>query len=133
MKGTNMKHILTLFTTMLLAPLGMTHAADQVSPPVPQGLVTPLDWLKAQPAPDFAAGSTLPPLTRWGWAMSFDVAKELVERWGYAVEFAGYVSEKVADEALNKPDSRNGRCLELVARDPKKYRLGVLLDRQFPK
>ena len=95
--------------------------------------VKPLDWLKAQTPPDFAPNSTLPPLTRWGWAMSFDVAKELADRWGYAVEFAGYVSEKVADEALANPNGRNGQCLALVAGNPRKYKLGVLLDRQFPK
>ena len=65
--------------------------------------------------------------------MSFDVAKELADRWGYAVEFAGYVSEKVADEALANPNGRNGQCLALVAGNPRKYKLGVLLDRQFPK
>ena len=95
--------------------------------------MTPAEWLKAQPRPAFKEGHTLPPLGRWGWAMSFDVAKELADHWGYAVEFAGYVSEKVADEALAKPDSRNGKCLALVAGDPKKYKLGVLVDRQFPK
>src|SRR6185437_5089506 len=56
--------------------------------------VKPIDWLKAQSPPEFAPDSTLPPLTRWGWAMSFDVARELADRWGYAVEFSGYVSEK---------------------------------------
>ena len=96
-------------------------------------LVTPAEWLKAQPAPRFAPSSTLPPLARWGWAMSFDVAKELADRWGYAVEFSGYVSEAVASEALADPAGRNGRCLALVAADPNKYKLAVLLDRQFPK
>ncbi|NUQ63291.1 MAG: hypothetical protein HUU20_12500 [Pirellulales bacterium] len=100
---------------------------------VSAGMVKPVDWLKAQTAPQFAPHSTLPPLTRWGWAMSFDVAKELADRWGYAVEFSGYVSEAVADEALRNPDGRNGRCLALVADNPQKYKLGVLVDRQFPK
>jgi hypothetical protein len=109
------------------------HAAQPTSLSVPPGMVTPLAWLKAQPAPSFAANSTLPPLTRWGWAMAFDVAKELADRWGYAVEFSGYVSEQVAEAALSQPDSRNGRCLALVASDPNKYKLGVLVDRQFPK
>jgi hypothetical protein len=95
--------------------------------------VAPIDWLKAQTAPESAAGSTLPPLTRWGWSMSFDVAKELADRWGYAVEFSGYVSDKVAEEAIANPDGRNGRCLALVAGNPAKYKLGVLLDREFPK
>lgn len=95
--------------------------------------VTPLEWLRSLPKPAFKEGHTLPPLTRWGWAMSFDVAKEFADNWGYAVEFAGYVSEAVADEALASPEGRNGRCLALVAGNPQKYKLGVLLERQFPK
>ncbi|HEY3320390.1 MAG TPA: hypothetical protein VGP72_07985 [Planctomycetota bacterium] len=97
------------------------------------GKVTPLQWLNSLPKPSFKEGHTLPPLTRWGWAMSFDVAKELANNWGYAVEFSGYVSEKVADEALANPKGRNAQCLDLVQSDPKKYKLGVLLERQFPK
>lgn len=109
------------------------HAGEQRASPAQGGAVKPIDWLKAQTPPKFAANSTLPPLTRWGWAMSFEVAKELADRWGYAVEFSGYVSEKVADEALANPKGRNGLCLALVASNPQKYKLGVLLDRQFPK
>ena len=103
-----------------------------VAPASPDAMVKPLDWLKAQEPPDFALGCTLPPLTRWGWAMSLDVAKELADRWGYAVELSGYVTEAVADEALAKPEGRNGQCLALVASNSHKYKLGVLLDRQFP-
>ena len=108
-------------------------AAEQPVEPDSGAMVEPLDWLKAQAAPDFATDSTLPPLTRWGWSMSFDVARELADRWGYAVEFAGYVSEKVADQALANPDGRNGQCLALVASNPRKYKLGVLLNRKFPE
>ncbi len=95
--------------------------------------VTPLQWLQAQPAPDFAPNTTLPALSRWGWSMSYDVAQELADRWGYAVEFSGYVSEKVADDALANPDSRNGKCLALVTGNPQKYKLAVLVDRAFPQ
>lgn len=112
---------------------GGVRAAESSAAPAEGVLVKPLEWLRAQPPPDFAPEATLPPLTRWGWAMSFDVAKELADRWGYAVEFAGYVSEQVADEALAHPSGRNGQCLALVAGNPRKYKLGVLLDRQFPK
>ncbi|MCU0983223.1 MAG: hypothetical protein MUF25_29025 [Pirellulaceae bacterium] len=115
------------------SPTGGLLAAEPAAAPAQGVTVTPLDWLRAQTAPDFAPDSTLPPLTRWGWAMSFEVAKELADRWGYAVEFSGYVSEKVADEALANPSGRNGQCLALVAGNPAKYKLGVLVDRQFPK
>jgi len=121
--------LLATLASVVVPPPGTLSAAEQ---PAPGGTVTPLEWLRAQTPPDFAPQSTLPPLTRWGWAMSFDVAKELAERWGYAVELAGYVSEKLADEALGNPDGRNGRCLALVASDPRKYKLGILVDRQFP-
>ncbi|MGC3957530.1 MAG: hypothetical protein QM813_06100 [Verrucomicrobiota bacterium] len=116
-----------------MSSLTSAALAQPATAPARAAMVKPIDWLKAQPAPRFAETSTLPPLTRWGWSMSYEVAKELADRWGYAVEFAGYVSEKAADEALAKPDGRNGRVLALVASDPKKYKLGVLLDRQFPK
>ena len=118
--------------TCVQSPTGSTLAADQPSPNQ-AAAIKPLDWLRAQKAPDFAPNSALPPLTRWGWAMSFDVAKELADRWGYAVELSGYVNEQVADEALANPKGRNGQCLALVAGNPQKYKLGVLLDRQFPK
>ena len=118
-----------LCVMILMAASGAAPAG----PTAPAPLVTPAEWLKAQPRPVFKEGHTLPPLARWGWAMSFDVAKELADHWGYAVEFAGYVSGKVADDALADPKSRNAQCLALVASDPKKYKLGVLVDRQFPK
>jgi len=123
----------TIQAACLLMPAGGALAADPPAAPAQGVAVKPLDWLQAQTPPDFASHSTLPPLTRWGWSMSFEVAKELADRWGYAVEFAGYVSEKVADEALANPESRNGRCLALVTGNPQQYKLGVLVDRQFPK
>jgi len=119
---------------LALALVALSAAAGEAPPgPAAAEAVTPLDWLRSLPRPTFREGHTLPPLTRWGWAMSFDVAKELADNWGYAVEFAGYVSAAVSDEALANPKGRNGQCLALVAGNPQRYRLGVLLDRQFPK
>jgi hypothetical protein len=115
-----------------LSTIGV-RAADLSARPAMGAMVTPLDWLQAQRAPDFAPGNTLLPLTRWGWSMPFDVAKELADHWGYAVEFSGYASAAVADEALANPRGRNGRCLALVAGNPRKFKLGVLLNREFPK
>jgi len=125
--------LVTVLAARLPCPAGGVLAADEVGAPAAAAAVKPQDWLRAQTAPEFAPDATLPPLTRWGWAMSFEVAKELADRWGYAVEFSGYVSEKVADEALANPEGRNGRCLAMVAGNPQKYKLGVLLDRQFPR
>jgi hypothetical protein len=57
--------------------------------PAPMG---PLADLEAAPKPHFRAGHTLPPLTRWGWTMPYDVRIELNRNWGYALEFGGYVT-----------------------------------------
>jgi len=132
MKPTLPYTLLIVAAASAIVYAGGARAAD---PPAAQTdlLVKPLDWLKAQKPPDFPKVKTLAPLTRWGWELPFDVAKELAARWGYAVEFSGYVSKDVASEALAKPESRNGQCLALVTSDPKRYKLGVLLDREFPK
>ena len=61
-----------------LTPPGRAFAAE----PPPTATVKPLAWLQSQQAPEFAADSTLPPLARWGWSMSWEVAKELADRWG---------------------------------------------------
>ncbi len=124
--------LVSISANSLMALSDDLWAAEQHGAATQDITVKPIEWLRAQTPPDFAEHSTLPPLTRWGWSMSFEVAKELADRWGYAVEFAGYVSEQVADEALTNPDDRNGQCLTLVADNPQKYKLGVLLDRQFP-
>ena len=47
---------------------------------------TALEHLRAAAKPAFRDGHTLPPLTRWGWAMPFDARVELTEHWGYALE-----------------------------------------------
>lgn len=125
--------MVALTTLFFHPPVAAAPVQPTVKPTIKGTMVKPLTWLKAQKAPDFTPGNTLPPLTRWGWSMPFDVAKELADRWGYAVEFAGYVSKIVAENALANPKSRNGQCLALVAGNPQKYKLGVLLDRQFPQ
>jgi hypothetical protein len=43
-------------------------------------------------APHFREGHALPPLTRYCWTLPLDARAELAERWGYALEFGGYVS-----------------------------------------
>ena len=120
-------------TRVSSAQAATAAVATPAPPAAPAGMVTPAQWLKAQTPPDFARGYKLPPLTRWGWSMSYDTAKELADRWGYALEFAGYVSEAVADDALAKPEGYNGKILALMTANPKRYQLGVLIARDFPK
>ena len=95
---------------------------------------TPLEHLRAAPKPRFRAGHTLPPLTRWGWRLSYDMQVELAQHWGYALEMgevnAGLVSQ------LDDPKSLPAKLCALTASDPKRYPLSVLTyraccDRKF--
>ena len=90
---------------------------------------TALEHLRSQTAPVFRRGHTLPPLSRWGWQMPFDVRVELCEKWGYGLEFGGYVSNKVLDKMDADPTCANARVVALTASNPKKYPLCVLTHR----
>ena len=95
---------------------------------------TALDHLRAQPKPHFRAGHTLPPLTRWGWQMPYEVKVELAENWGYALEL-GEANARLV-ESLDDPASEPSRLCALAAKDPKRYPLSVLvyracLDKRF--
>jgi hypothetical protein len=72
-----------------------------------------VQYLRLQPQPKFKRGHTLPPLSRFGWIMPTAAGIELAERWGYALEWDG-----------------SSRISSLVASDPKKYRLSVILHRE---
>ncbi|MBI2302364.1 MAG: hypothetical protein HYU66_25955 [Armatimonadetes bacterium] len=85
----------------------------------------PLDTLKAGPFPRFRPGHTLPPLSRWGWTMSYDVRIALCEHWGYALEFGGYATPDLA-KRLDDPNSVESKLCALTASDPKRYPLCVL-------
>ncbi|NPV46411.1 MAG: hypothetical protein HPY69_05615 [Armatimonadetes bacterium] len=88
--------------------------------------ITALERLQSADQPRFRPGHTLPPLTRWGWTMPYDVRVELARNWGYALEFGGYVTDDAAD-ALNDPQSEASRLCTLAASDPKRYALFVLV------
>jgi hypothetical protein len=89
---------------------------------------TALEHLQAAPKPHFREGHTLPPLTRWGWTMPFEVRVELAEHWGYALEFGGYATKGPVAK-LDDPASDESKLCALTAADPKRYPLCVLLDR----
>jgi hypothetical protein len=89
-----------------------------------------LEQLQAAEQPHFRDGHTLPPLTRWGWSMPFDVRVELAENWGYALEFGGYATEE-AVAALADPDSTESKICALTAADPERYPLCVLTIHSF--
>jgi len=90
----------------------------------PAGAKTALEHLRAASPPPFRQGHTLPPLTRWGWSMPFDVRVELAEHWGYALE-VGQADERLVKQ-LDDPASIPSRLAALTASDPKRYPLCVL-------
>ena len=92
---------------------------------------TALDHLRETPKPHFRKGHTLPPLTRWGWTMPYDVRVELCDHWGYALEFGGYADPNYVKQ-LEDPNSVPSRLCALTASDPQKYPLAVLTHRGFP-
>lgn len=85
---------------------------------------TALDHLKESTAPNFRSDHSLPPLTRWGWSMPFDVRVELAEKWGYALEFG--TARPGTEEKLKNPKSTAARLCKLTADNPDKYPLCVL-------
>ena len=88
---------------------------------------SPLELLRRQPRPKFRQGHTLPPLSRWGWAMPFEVRVELCEHWGYGLELGG-VSERTLQQ-LEDPQSETSRLVALTKSNPKKYPLCVITPR----
>ena len=85
---------------------------------------TALEHLRAAPKPSFRKGHTLPPLTRWGWVLSFDARVELARHWGYALEL-GEANAALARQ-LDDPKSVPSRLCALAASDPKQYPLFAL-------
>jgi len=88
---------------------------------------TALEHLRAAARPAFRDGHTLPPLTRWGWAMPFDARVELAEHWGYALEL-GEANAGLARQ-LEDPKSPPSKLCALARSDPKRYPLFVLAHR----
>ncbi len=76
-------------------------------------------------------GPTLPPLTRYGWSQPFALRKAFADRWGYAVELGGYITEKSLKK-IEDPTSDEAKTIALVQSDPDKYKLCVTCARHFP-
>jgi len=108
------------------APASTTEAGKSTVP-----LVTPAEWLEAQPRPAFREGYTLPRLTRYGWVLPLDARIELTEHWGYALEFGGYVDDKVVTR-LDVPGSDEAKVAALSKADPARYPLVVICSRKMP-
>lgn len=96
-----------------------------------KGVVDPLSYLTSRKPPVFNPKSTLPPLTRYGWAMPFDLLKEFADKWGYALSIEGYLSENRLLE-LKNPESAMARTVELMKAKPGQYKLALICDRYNP-
>lgn len=87
-----------------------------------------LELLQAEEPPIFFDGHTLPPLTRWGWTMPYEVRVELCENWGYALEFGSNVTPAMVNR-LRNPGSVESRLCALADDDPDRYPLSVITHR----
>lgn len=94
-------------------------------------MITPVQWLQRQPKPIFKPGHTMPRLTRFGWDLDVETFKELAGNWNYVVQ-TNYLSDEVVTTALNDPNSIYGKMVALTLSNPKKYPLGVILNRTEP-
>ena len=117
---------------LFLSAIGLpAFAADPKAPPSSTETITPGEWLKAQPKPQFREGHTLPPLSRFSWEMDERVIIELATDWGYALEF-GVINKARFENALTKPESPEGKLITLALSDPKRYRLSACSPRIMP-
>jgi hypothetical protein len=91
---------------------------------------TPLELVRQQPKPKFRSGHTLPPLTRWGYPLPYELKIEMTENWGYALEL-GECPTGEAIKALDDSKSEPAKVLALCASNPKRYPLCVLTPRPF--
>ena len=89
-------------------------------------------YLQSQPNPVFRAGHTLPPLTRYGWSLGYDVRVAMAKNWGYALEYGGYATESDVQKDLADPNSMASKLCALTASDPKRYKLAVICSRELP-
>ncbi|HID76949.1 MAG TPA: hypothetical protein EYP56_13255 [Planctomycetaceae bacterium] len=115
--------------TVTVVPLAAVAVCGLFLTPSHAPATTPLEAIQKEPRPKFRPGHTLPPLTRWGWSMPFDVRIELCEHWGYALEF-GTINPR-AVQRLDDPASDQARLVALTKSDPDKYPLCVTTLRPF--
>ena len=124
------------FSLVLLLAGACESAATPKEAPAPPAadakLITPAEWLEAQKTPAFRDGHTLPRLTRFGWVLPTDARIKLAEHWGYALEFGGYVDDKVVAR-LDDPKSDESKLAALAKADPGRYPLVVLCSRRLPE
>lgn len=118
-----------LVTGICLGGYALAATESAAVPAAEQVKKDALWYLTDAQKPVFAKGNTLLPLTRWGWAMSYDVRVELAENWGYALELTKSSGDVALSKALSDPKSTASKIVALAQSDPQKYPLAVLVPR----
>jgi hypothetical protein len=95
-------------------------------------LVNPSQYLKLLKPPVFKQGHKLPPLSRFGWTLSFAMRVELADRWGYTLEWGGYLTPERLVAVMSAPQSDEARVMALAASQPDRYQLSIILNRDLP-
>lgn len=93
--------------------------------------ISPADYLRTLPAPNFKAGHTLPMLSKWSWPFPMALNIEMATNWGYALDF-NFDTVAHLDKALADPNSNESKLCALAASDPKRFALQVYVMRTFP-
>lgn len=94
-------------------------------------VITGTEYVNKLVKPEFKKDHKLPPLTRFGWKLPFELRVALAKDWGYALEFGGYVTEKVI-QRLENSKSIESRIIQLVKDDPETFKLSVICNRDLP-
>ncbi len=90
------------------------------------GIVSPAAYLAVQPHPVFKSGNNLPPLSKWGWTLNYDILVEMA-RWGYALDFGD--ADAVNTVQLDNPNSAVAKLVALARNNPSVYPLSVNIAR----
>ena len=123
------RHLTAAFTLAALAVSGCASLAQPADPaPV---RITPAQWLQRQPKPVFKPSHTMPRLTRYAYDLDVETFKELAGDWNYVVQ-TNYLSDEAVTRANDPNEERYGKLVALTLSNPKKYPLGVVLDRSEP-
>ncbi len=126
--------------TPLITAAGLLLVAGTLSlvltaepPPIAPAVLTPAEWLAAQPKPAFKAGHTLPRLTRYGWeCVPLATGKPLAADWGYALEFTRGFIDLEAVARIDDPTSREAQAVALARAEPLRYQLSVCTTQTIP-
>jgi hypothetical protein len=94
--------------------------------------IDPVQYLKLLSAPRFKSGHTLPPLSGFGWGLTFEGRVELADRWGYTLAWGSYATSTGVAQAIANPQSVEAKMMALAAAEPKHYSLAVILSRDLP-